>query len=130
VNAALGRRVLNHLTWHRDQLDTSGWGWHDCERGTIASVAGWALLLSGYTLPQRGQYQRPDGTVVGWHQAADEAAGLLGLTGAEQYGGDCPLFGEPDEGKAIARLRALVEAAEATCGPGLQAAASGRQAGS
>jgi hypothetical protein len=82
VNAALGRRVLNHLTWHPGQLDMSGWAWHDRERGTIASMAGWALLLSGYTLPQRGQYQRADGTAV----------------------------------------RALVEAAEANCGPALQAA--------
>jgi hypothetical protein len=130
VNAALGSRVLNHLTWHRDQLDTSGWAWHDRERGTIASLAGWTLLLAGYTLPRRGQYQRPDGTVVSWDEAAEEAARLLGLTGAERYGRDCPLFGEPDEGKAIARLRALVIAAEATCGPGLHAAASGRQAGS
>jgi hypothetical protein len=127
VNAALGRRVLNHLTWHPGQLGASGQGRHDRERGTIASVAGWTLLLSGYALPPGGGYQRPDGTIVGWHQAVGEAARLLGLTSAERYGRDCPLSGELDADKAIAWLRALVEATEAT-GPRLQAAASGGQA--
>jgi hypothetical protein len=130
VNTALGRRVLNHLTWHRDQLDTSGRGRHDRERGTIASLAGWTLLLSGYTLPPGGEYQRPDGTAVGRQQAGDEAAALLGLTDAQRDGGGSPLFGEMDRDKAIARLRALVEAAETTRDPGRQAAASRREAAS
>src|SRR5260370_31538633 len=100
----------------------SDWGRHERERGTIACLAGWTLLLSGYTLPPGREYRRPDGTVVPWHEAGDEAAGLLGLTDGERHGVDCSLFGEFDEDKAIDRFRTLVEAAQAVQDPVPQSA--------
>jgi hypothetical protein len=115
VNTELGRRVLDHVAAHRNLFDTSTFGNRD-ERGTVADLAGRAMLLSGYTLGWQGDYTRPDGTRVELHTYSDEARGLLGLDDEEFYGrddADHMLFDWQPEETAIAAFRAIVERAEA-----------------
>lgn len=115
MNTELGRKVLAHVTARRDQFDMTVWGDRDPECGTVACLAGWAMLLSGYRL-RDGEFVRPDGCEVESGTEGDEAALLLELSDAERYGShgeECSLFGEWDEEEAIARFRKLVEASEA-----------------
>jgi hypothetical protein len=117
MKAELGRRVLDHVTAHRDQFRMRMWGTpglHGC--GTRACLGGWALLLCGYRLEDKNEFIRPDGTEVPPAHVGREAAYLLRLTSAEQFGPDddlCSLFGEMNDDAAIERFRLLVEAAEA-----------------
>jgi hypothetical protein len=112
MNTELGRKVLEHVTAHRGQFDMSIYVDADPECGTTACLAGWAMLLSGYRAAD-ASVMRPDGSYV--IDKSNEAARLLGLDHAEQYGsyGDCTLFGEFSEERAIERFRAILEAAEA-----------------
>jgi hypothetical protein len=116
MNAELGRKVLDYVTAHREQLDMGDFGRYE-RCGTVACLAGWTLLLSGYTLTSDLTFMRPDGSRV--HAGpgpGDEAARLLNLTAAEEDGepgAPWPLFYAGDEDAAIARFRELVEAAEA-----------------
>ena len=120
MNTELGRKVLDHVTVHRDQFDMGIWGEPDTECGTVACLAGWAMLLSGYRLGygRKGSYfARPDGTPIPDGTDGDEAARLLDLSCEERYGSgedECSLFTAPDDDIAIERFRALVDAAEAS----------------
>lgn len=117
MNTELGRRILDHITAHRDQFDMGIWGRFDPECGTAACLAGWAMLLSGYRVNDIEDFIRPDGSAVRPGVEGDEAAGLLDLSYEERYGAEedeCSLFTSPDEDQAIARFRALVEVAEAS----------------
>lgn len=115
MNTELGRKVLDHVTAHRDQFDMRKWGEGNEACGTTACLAGWAMLLSGYSLRDWDIFVRPDGSFVPRGYRNDEGAALLELSEAERYGdvGQHTLFGEPDDDKAIERFRALLEAAEA-----------------
>ena len=114
MNAELGRKVLDHVTAHRDQFDMMTWGEGNEACGTTACLAGWAMLLSGYRIRDWDTFVRPDGSFVPRGHRGTEGAVLLELSEAERYGsiGQYTLFGEPDEDRAIERLRVLVEAAE------------------
>lgn len=115
MNTELGRKVLGHITTHREQFDMTVYGEKYPECGTVACIAGWAMLLSGYQLsdgPGGSHFIRPDGSTVPDSMNGDEAAELLDLTAAERYGGpesECSLFTEWDEDAAIDRFRMLVE---------------------
>lgn len=115
MNTELGREVLDHITAHPGQFDTSTFG-DRTERGTVADLAGRTMLLSGYTLGRQGDYTRPDGTRVPLHKYSDEARGLLDLDDEEFYGrddADHMLFDWQPEEDAIAAFTAIVERAEA-----------------
>jgi hypothetical protein len=123
-NPELGRLVLKRIEAEPELFDMETYGMiTPC--GTVACLAGHAMLASGYVLRETGSlfdplsvFIRPDGTPV--HDKGREAAGLLGLTDGEFRGEDyrlggiqIPLFhGMQSRERAIARFRALVEAAE------------------
>lgn len=111
-NAELGRRVLDQVDAHPEQFDMAEWGYKSPVCGTVACLAGRALLLSGYTLDKDGHFWSPDGNrkVL----PGEEAHWLLGLTDSERWSdNDEPsLFSDMDRDRAIARFRAMVEAAE------------------
>jgi hypothetical protein len=113
MKADLGRKVLDHVTVHREQFDMDIFGVELPVCGTTACLAGWAMLLSGYKLVGYEAFRRPDGTRV--HGNTEEAMHLLDLTEAELEDdrGRRFLFYILSEDEAIARFRALVEAAEA-----------------
>jgi hypothetical protein len=116
VKAELGRKVLDHVTAHRDQFNMLIWAepaTPDC--GTAACLGGWTLLLSGYGLLGPNDFTRPDGTALLPECIGSEAASVLGLTDDEHYGPpgvNSTLFGETDPERAIARFRVIVERAE------------------
>jgi hypothetical protein len=85
-NKELGRLVLKQAEAEPRSLDMCSWGHRD-SCGTVACIAGWAMIFSGYTLPDEhdecGCYQRPDGTHVSNH--GEEGQRLLGLSNEERY---------------------------------------------
>ena len=123
MDPVLGRKVLDHVTQHREQFDMRDWGGKD-ECGTVACLAGWTLLLSGYTVDQFGDFTSPGGVSVTTEDdddafdgdtVGDEAAGLLRLTDTELYGppgSQSSLWATFPDDAAVERFRALVEAAE------------------
>lgn len=123
MDAVLGRKVLDHVIEHREQFDMGTWG-HPGEGGcgTAACLAGWTLLLSGgYRLADRERFESLDGKPLPVRQVPHTARRLLDLTD-EEFSSPDPggVYDEIDlfddcqtEDEAIARLRALVEAAEA-----------------
>lgn len=122
MDAVLGRKVLDYVTAHRDEFDMKVFGIRGTACGTVACLAGHAMLLSGYSLAEAGggyPFSRPDGTPV--FDEASEATRLLALTDEEYYGDwqePATLFGPQNDDYAIGRLRSLVEAAEAARGGG------------
>jgi len=116
-NPRLGRKVLDFVTAHRDQFDMGAWGYTSHACGTTGCLAGWAMILSGYTLAVNQSsgaetFRRPDGSEVS--DEGGEAQELLGLTAGERDNGSgaSPLF-LMYEDEAIERFRELVEASEA-----------------
>ena len=111
MDPVLGRKVLDHVTAHREQFDMRDWGYNDPECGTKACLAGWTLLLNGYTIDGNDDFRDTEGRLA---YVPATAAELLKLTEDEHYGTfeKSTLFGESDDDAAIARFRALVEAAE------------------
>lgn len=113
-NPRLGRKTLDHVVAFREQFDMAVWGELTPECGTVACLAGHALLQDGCRLDGDDQFYRPDGSWIA--DPGAEATDRLGLTDHERWGAydeTCSLFGEPDEDEAIARFRAIVEASEA-----------------
>ena len=112
MDPVLGRKVLDHVTAHREQFDMKDWGRITPTCGTSACLAGWTLLLHGHTVDEAGVFRDSAGCRVG---VPTTAAELLKLTDEERWGADPAnpgLFSEFDDDVAIARFRALVEAAE------------------
>ncbi len=110
-NAKLGRAVLNHVVVCPEEFDMGTYGYlSGC--GTIACLAGHAMLRAGYSL-MSGGYYRPDGSYV--ECEPDEAALLLGLTDDECHPPrEMSLFASgQSNAEGIARFRELVEKAEA-----------------
>jgi hypothetical protein len=111
-NPELGRKVLSHLAEHPEQFDMGTFGEvADC--GTVACLAGHALIQGGYGVDDGGFYYDHDGVIVIDEQT--EAVFLLGLTGEELGRGTGPggLFSAEQTGdEALARFREIVEAAE------------------
>jgi hypothetical protein len=107
-NPELGRKVLNVADLEPESFSMGTWG----ERtvcGTVACLAGHALLQSGYRLHRSGEFTRPDGTHV--YSMSGEAERLLGMTGQEAQGdGIIPLWYDMFGG--LDRFRKLVEEAE------------------
>jgi hypothetical protein len=116
MDPVLGRKVLDHVTAHREQFDMSEWGYNDPECGTKACLAGWTLLLNGYTIDGNDDFRDSAGELA--YHLPEVAHELLKLTDAERWGTDEDVHGlfterDDDDGDtAIARFRALVEAAE------------------
>lgn len=107
-NTQLGRKVVDVMDCNPEQFSMSTWGEvTDC--GTVACLAGTAMLQSGYRL-RDGAFYRPDGSFV--TNEGREAKNLLGLTDEEEYapgaGGTIwyDFNGGPD------RFRKLVEESE------------------
>jgi hypothetical protein len=111
MDARLGRKVLTHVEAHREHLNMSDWG-RETPCGTVACLAGWTLLMSGCTVDAEGLFRYPAGRLVG--SVRYTARDLLVLTDDEYWPdeADCSLFCPQPEDEAIARFRALVEAAE------------------
>jgi hypothetical protein len=125
VNADLGRRILDHVAAHPEQLDMSLWG-EEGPCGTPACLAGRALIFSGWTLVDDGTFREPGGDWETGRSAtiADEARRLLRLddgdfwrlarpeeTGEGSHPAVC-LF-EVGDDEAVRWLRRLVEREEA-----------------
>jgi hypothetical protein len=110
-NPELGRMILKEIDAHPDSFTMALWG-KPTACGTVACLAGHAMLLSGYTLRAENTFFRPDGTYVG--VPSSEAAGLLGLTKAERFSREYPfdLFLDQEPGSAVRRLRAAVGTSE------------------
>lgn len=107
-NAELGRKVLDQIDARPETLYMGAWGYGSCEPGeewacgTVACLAGHAMLAAGYSL-RRHLYYRPDGTRV--NDEAGEAAVLLGFRD-----GEARVFHDMAGGPA--RFREMVEKAE------------------
>jgi hypothetical protein len=123
-NAELGRLALKQIDTFPDTFSMSTWGIRT-ECGTVACLAGHAMLCSGYeekTFPQYRMvsYIRPDGaevlrTLTGHRAYGDEAQELLGMSKTERYGCPCPLRPGCDDdifldmGHGLERFRRLLE---------------------
>lgn len=113
-DTVLGREVLDQADAHPDSFDMGGWAYASprSECGTVACLAGWAMLKRGYTYHQSGAgvvaFYRPDGSFVSY--IADEAEYLLGMADDDVYGGGRPIWHDMDDG--LDRFRKLVEEAE------------------
>jgi len=112
-NPKLGREVLDVVDFEPEQFRMTVWGGYtSC--GTVACLAGTALLKSGYRLGRHGYYHRPDGELV--RDISGEARCLLGMTGAEICNqGELAIWVDFTHG--VERFRALVEKAEKEGGP-------------
>lgn len=117
----MGRLVLKQIDADPASFDMLTFGKRtDC--GTVACLAGHALLLSGYRMVEAGAdapgqvWYRPDGTRVTCLDAEGQA--VLGLTQKEYLyrpdGDEVPLFYDYSETMAVERLRLAVEASEVT----------------
>ncbi len=111
-NVQLGRKVLDYVTEHPKQFNMSTYG-QTWSCGTVACLAGHAMLLAGYEMNRGGTYYRPDGSVV--ECESGEAAALLGLSEEERFPPDeFTIFsGHLSNNTAINRFREIVEKAEA-----------------
>ena len=89
MNTELGRRILDHITAHRDQFDMGIWGRFDPECGTAAPTSQAdedPCSCPCYRVNDIEDFIRPDGSAVRPGIEGDEAAGLLDLSYEEQYG--------------------------------------------
>ena len=110
-NPELGRKVLDVADFEPEHFDMHVWAKHSlC--GTVACLAGHALLQAGYELDSWSQFVRPDDlsyvTGIPW-----EAELVLGMTGEEvdgAHGSNLPLWNDFENG--LERFRAVVEKAE------------------
>jgi len=89
MDAVLGRKILDIIDAHPEKLEMSTFGRHfpraDGSCRTVACLAGWTLLQSGYKLDRDEVYVRPDGTSVDFE--ANEAQMLLGMTRQDAFYG-------------------------------------------
>jgi hypothetical protein len=117
MNAALLRAVLTQVEDHPKQFDMSVWGEMERSCGTVACLAGWALILSGWKLVDDCTFESPDGKreIYRGQDIEREAQAALDLTDDKMWDGAdvAPLFAL-GEFEAVTRLRELVEEAEAT----------------
>lgn len=88
-NTELGKLVLKQIGAFPETFRMSTFGYiSPC--GTVACLAGHAMLLSGYELNNSDfaitipRYRRPDGSLVSPPAMGAEAAQLLGMHGQEQ----------------------------------------------
>ena len=92
-NAELAYRVLDHIDAHPEQWDQGHWV-AEAECGTVGCFAGWAVMLSGYTVNDAVVIESPDGltNLDGLHieAAADD---LLGIDDNTVYLHDDPYDG-------------------------------------
>jgi hypothetical protein len=114
-NIELAKLILKQIDAFPESFDMNSWvAVSPC--GTVACIAGHAMLLSGYswgkTLHPGGYYisrfTRPDGTVVDDNQT--EGQKLLGLADDEyftEYAGDPMGLFWLENDEAVARLRSL-----------------------
>lgn len=107
-NVQLGREIVDVMDMQPEQFSMEVWG-QATVCGTVACLAGTAMLRSGYKLRFSSVFYRPDGTPVTneWR----EASKLLGLEDDEEYvkdGGSIwyDIANGPD------RFRKLVEESE------------------
>jgi hypothetical protein len=119
MDAKLGRAVLDVVDYEPEHFSMLRWGGIEA-CGTVACLAGTALLKAGCTLRQVPdgfawcEFRRPDGSAV--TSEAAEAQFLLGLTDDEVGIGEAGtgigtrLWHDYEHG--VERFRALVEKAE------------------
>jgi hypothetical protein len=126
-NPELARLVLKQVQAHPETFEMGVWGMRE-ECGTVACLAGWAMVFSGYELRQvplppyarpeqpgdTWAFFRPDGTWV--EEDEWEGRHLLGLSDEEYRDGfGVELFYDDPEG-ALTRLQELIAASEAGTG--------------
>lgn len=115
MDAKLGRAVLTHIEDHPHLFDTTTWA-EDRPSGVVADIAGRALLLSDWTLVEDNTFRDPDDKYEIHHPDTieAEACAVLGLTQDELWdSGDLYNLFTLNDFAAVARLRELLEAAEA-----------------
>jgi len=116
MNAKLLRALLTHAEDHPELLDTTTYGEARPSGEVITDLAGRALLLSGWTLAGDSTFRSPDGEseIRRFEDIEDEACAALGLSYDELWNsGDLDNLFDLPAGVAVARLRELVELAEA-----------------
>ena len=122
MNAARLRELLTHVEDNPAQLDLTTYGEQDRACGIVADLAGWTLILRGWTLVADKTFKSPDGEreICGWQDIEREACAALGLSEDDLWGGSdiAPLFGITDPDEALSRLRELTETAEAVLANG------------
>jgi hypothetical protein len=126
LNLELAQRVCKQITAFPESYRMECWvGEPEEGCGTVACIAGHAMLMSGYSytkmkdpdsdsvLPGAFLFVRPDGTEVDSSLNESEAISLLELTDEEYEGEDgIPLFHDYLGDSAATRLRILIEQAE------------------
>lgn len=119
MNTELGREILGVHDARPQQLKMSTWG-REGLCGTVACIAGWALLLSGWELEDDLviQFRKGGRTLLFSDEVREEARRLLDLSDAEyerEYNDErgITLFDNQPTHHAIAWLREITEAAEA-----------------
>lgn len=107
-NPALGRRVIDVMDTDPEHFSMATWGSRTA-CGTVACLAGTAMLLSGYAFDGMNFF-RPDGSITDREDL--EAASLLGMSPAEVNGGAPGLGIWYDMASGPDRFRKLVEESE------------------
>lgn len=120
-NPELGRKILDIIDTQPEKFQMSVFGAHRYDPagevcGTVACLAGWAMLLSGYELDKDDIFLRPDGTDVDSEDG--EARELLGMSITDELSGYDGSVHDPhakvwfDFFHGPDRFRKLVEKAE------------------
>jgi hypothetical protein len=111
-NVKLGRAIVDVMDLTPELFNMNSWG-RVTACGTVACLAGHAMLLSGYTCKGTGGlFYRPDGTLV--FDEAGEARCLLGMEYEEiRIGFGSEIWHDYVEGPD--RFRKLVEESEGQC---------------
>lgn len=126
-NQYLGELVLKQVDSCPESFAMGTWGYTGGSCGTIACLAGHAMLLSGYRLvrmPRRSIYQmgnsqvyvRPDGSQV--FNYGGEAQVLLGMADSERYRDVGPWTSHDiflDMSAGLERFQKLVDDGKMTC---------------
>lgn len=106
-NAELAYKVLDHIDAHPEQWCQGVWvGQAEC--GTIGCFAGWAVMLSGYTVDDAVVIESPDGAtnLDGLHieTASDALLGIGDQTVREHGDPYCGLLKRDELGQRIAEI--------------------------
>lgn len=107
-NKMLARLVLKQVHAEPERFSMDHWGYNRAACGTVACLAGWALLVhGGYRFLNYAVFEREaDNFFVAGYAIGDEAQHLLGMSDAERYWGDGDLFMTGEE-EALERFTRL-----------------------
>jgi hypothetical protein len=83
-NVMLGQLILKQADTYPESFSMRSWGYAEGGCGTIACLAGHAMLFEGYALEGYEKYCRPDGSAI-TEGYGNEAQRLLGMSDAERF---------------------------------------------